>query len=225
MAGEKRRAFLTFDDGPVPATNEVLDVLRQQRVNATFFVNANKMEKQGELQYRVLRRMLTEGDSIGNHGYDHDPTSKKQYRASSVAAVKEDFTGNERRLSALFLRHNDKFPPCPVARLPGDGRTFPAFVEMITQTVRVPHAAWDYELAPNGVFGHVSFLNWQGIAGVAADHKGPPGVDDVILLHDAHWKGRSKQLAQAIAKLKETCNLLPLVPVPRGLRSIRYPRS
>ena len=219
----KKRVFLTFDDGPVAATAEVLDVLRDQKVSATFFLNANKLEKHGELQYRLLHRMLTEGHSLGNHGYDHDPTTKKQYNASSTDAVKEDFVVNDEKLKELFILHADTFPGFDVARLPGDGRTFASFVQMITQTLNMPHAAWDYEFAPNGVFKHVNHMNWQGITGVSADHKGLPKIDDIILLHDAHWKGKSALLAQVITTLKKECTILSLDPVPRGHRSIRYP--
>jgi peptidoglycan/xylan/chitin deacetylase (PgdA/CDA1 family) len=217
------RVYLTFDDGPVAATAEVLDVLRDQKVSATFFMNANKLNKRSDLQYQLLHRMVAEGHSFGNHGYDHDPTSKKEYKASSIDAVKEDFLENDRVLRSLFAERGQAFPGLPIARLPGDGRTFPEYVAMITNTLNLPHAAWNFEFAPNGIFTHVNFMNWQQISGVSADHVGLPKIDDIILLHDAHWRGRGALLAQVIATLKKSCTILSLDPLPRGHRSIRYP--
>jgi peptidoglycan/xylan/chitin deacetylase (PgdA/CDA1 family) len=219
----KSDVYLTFDDGPVVATGEVLDALRGQGVKATFFLCATALEGHEDLQYRILKRMLGEGHSFGNHGYDHDPTTKAEYRNSSVEAVKKDFTINERKLKNLFVRHGDGFPSFSVARLPGDGRTFPSYVDAIVRDLHLPHAVWDYEFAPNGIFSHVSHLDWQGVKGVAADHSGLPHAGDIVLLHDRHWKGRASLLAQLIGKVKQTHNILPLVPIPRGRRSIRYP--
>jgi peptidoglycan/xylan/chitin deacetylase (PgdA/CDA1 family) len=68
--------YLTFDDGPYPATAEVLDALRAGGVKATFFLCAKNLERDTELQYKLVKRMISEGHSLGNHGYDHDPMTK-----------------------------------------------------------------------------------------------------------------------------------------------------
>jgi peptidoglycan/xylan/chitin deacetylase (PgdA/CDA1 family) len=90
----KPTVYLTFDDGPYPATDEVLDVLRDEDVKATFFICAIHLERDRALQFRILRRMLGAGHSIGNHGYDHDPTKKREYLATTPDAVEGDFTKN-----------------------------------------------------------------------------------------------------------------------------------
>lgn len=218
-----KSVYLTFDDGPYAATQDVLDVMRDVGVKATFFLCAMNLERKGDIQHRLIKRMITEGHSLGNHGYDHDPMTKKGYQSSSTDAVKQDFTGNTERLKELFTRHGDVFPGFGVARLPGDGRTFPSFVQMITREVRLPHASWDFEFADNGRMAHINVANWQGVTGVAATGHGLPRPDDILLLHDLHWKGRREQLAALIRKLQETFKVVPLVPVPRGHRSIRYP--
>lgn len=59
---------LTFDDGPcTPQTAKVLDALQKHNVKATFFV-IGKNIKGNEL---VLKRIQTEGHSIGSHSYSH----------------------------------------------------------------------------------------------------------------------------------------------------------
>lgn len=64
---ETKRAFLTFDDGPSSNTSEILDILKQENVPATFFVLGNAVERQPEL----VKRAYQEGHYIANHGYSH----------------------------------------------------------------------------------------------------------------------------------------------------------
>ena len=59
---------LTFDDGPNAGTTpELLDVLERDHVRATFFVVGRAVPHHPEL----LRRMLRDGDEIGNHTQTH----------------------------------------------------------------------------------------------------------------------------------------------------------
>lgn len=59
---------LTFDDGPHRVyTGEVLDVLKDYRVPATFFCIGSEAEKYPE----VVRRIFAEGHTVGNHSYSH----------------------------------------------------------------------------------------------------------------------------------------------------------
>ncbi|MDA8228478.1 MAG: polysaccharide deacetylase family protein [Desulfitobacterium hafniense] len=65
---------LTFDDGPDPAfTIPILDILKQERVQATFFV----LGQTAKDNQRLLNRMISEGHEIGNHGYTHDYRGRK----------------------------------------------------------------------------------------------------------------------------------------------------
>jgi peptidoglycan/xylan/chitin deacetylase (PgdA/CDA1 family) len=63
------RVWLTFDDGPHPDhTATVLDVLRQNGIRATFFVQGLRVDGPGTA---LLRRMHDEGHRVGNHTYSH----------------------------------------------------------------------------------------------------------------------------------------------------------
>ena len=65
---EGRRVALTFDDGPAePFTGEILDILRERRVPATFFCCGKNVERHPSL----VRRMEAEGHAVGNHTYSH----------------------------------------------------------------------------------------------------------------------------------------------------------
>jgi peptidoglycan/xylan/chitin deacetylase (PgdA/CDA1 family) len=59
---------ITFDDGPNPdATPLILDALKRERVQCTFFVLGRHAERWPAL----VRRMADEGHQLGNHGYWH----------------------------------------------------------------------------------------------------------------------------------------------------------
>ncbi len=60
---------LTFDDGPSESTPEVLDLLAELGVRATFFVSGAAVERLPE----VARSIATAGHEIGSHGYSHTP--------------------------------------------------------------------------------------------------------------------------------------------------------
>lgn len=59
--------YLTFDDGPSPITEQVLDVLQERDIQATFFVLGQQVKRYPEL----AKRIVAEGHSIGNHSYNH----------------------------------------------------------------------------------------------------------------------------------------------------------
>lgn len=61
--------YLTFDDGPSQTTETVLDVLKQEKVPATFFVVA---AENNEKYLPVLERTVAEGHLIGLHSCSHE---------------------------------------------------------------------------------------------------------------------------------------------------------
>ncbi|MGC4044666.1 MAG: polysaccharide deacetylase family protein [Armatimonas sp.] len=58
---------LTFDDGPKPTTPTLLDALKENNLQGTFFVVGFQAEKRPEL----LRRMIADGHEIANHSFTH----------------------------------------------------------------------------------------------------------------------------------------------------------
>lgn len=60
-------AYLTFDDGPSNNTHEILDILKQNNIKATFFV----LGSQVEIFPETTNRIYNEGHYIANHGYSH----------------------------------------------------------------------------------------------------------------------------------------------------------
>ena len=66
-SSDKKRAFLTFDDGPSDVTPIILDTLKQENIKATFFVLGQRVEQKPDM----VKRMYDEGHFIANHGYSH----------------------------------------------------------------------------------------------------------------------------------------------------------
>ena len=65
---ETRKIALTFDDGPHPVyTEEMLKVLEQEQVPATFFLLGENAEQYGE----QVRMIAEQGHLIGNHTWRH----------------------------------------------------------------------------------------------------------------------------------------------------------
>ncbi|MCI9017972.1 MAG: polysaccharide deacetylase family protein [Lachnospiraceae bacterium] len=70
---EEKKIYLTFDcgfeNGNTPA---ILDALKKHNAPATFFIVGNYMETSPDL----VKRMASEGHTVGNHTYHHPDMSK-----------------------------------------------------------------------------------------------------------------------------------------------------
>ena len=65
---ETKRVFLTFDDGPSQNTNDILNILKDNNIKATFFVLGSQVEVFPE----TTNRIYNENHFIANHGYSHE---------------------------------------------------------------------------------------------------------------------------------------------------------
>ena len=63
----EQTVYLTFDDGPSPRTPEVLNILEEKGVKATFFV----VGQNDEQSYQWMRDIVEAGHTIGMHSYSH----------------------------------------------------------------------------------------------------------------------------------------------------------
>lgn len=86
---------LTFDDGPwnAPPSSQFVDVLERYHAVATFFEIGDQIHEY-DPGGGVERRMLADGDMIGNHTWTHpdmtqlDPGSQRQQLQETSAAIK-----------------------------------------------------------------------------------------------------------------------------------------
>lgn len=68
-----KKVYLTFDDGPSAYTDEILDILKEENVKASFFVVVNDDSNKDQ-----LRRIVSEGHTIAIHSASHN--YKKIYK-------------------------------------------------------------------------------------------------------------------------------------------------
>jgi peptidoglycan-N-acetylglucosamine deacetylase len=76
-----RTVALTFDDGPGEFTPQVLDILREKQVRATFFVLGHEVAQKPEM----LQAIVGAGHMVGNHSWSHDmPNPSSGWKASTL---------------------------------------------------------------------------------------------------------------------------------------------
>ena len=81
---KNKKVYLTFDDGPSIYTNDILDIMAEYNVKATFFVVGDKSKS----AKKIYKRIVDEGHAIGLHSYSHD--YRKIY--NSLEDFDKDFT-------------------------------------------------------------------------------------------------------------------------------------
>ena len=152
--------YLTFDDGPDPATTPALiDLLAEHSAHATFFLIGERVERHPD----IVRRLVAAGHGIGNHSYDHP-----KFDAIAPAAQDEQIERTDRLLSEFDGRAKHPFRP-PYGVLPA--------------SLIVRSALRGRQLA----YWSVDSLDYQQRSAdelVAILKSQPPRAGDVILMHD-----------------------------------------
>jgi peptidoglycan-N-acetylglucosamine deacetylase len=96
------RLALTFDDGPHPAfTDRLLEVLKRERVAATFFV----VGRQAQRYPTLLRSVARQGHELANHTFNHPnllrlPPDEVRRELDDTRRLIREFT----RQDTLFFR-------------------------------------------------------------------------------------------------------------------------
>lgn len=171
------RIALTFDDGPDRQTTPpILDELRKHDIKATFFVLGRQVKKNPEL----LRRIVAEGHTIGNHTYDHADLSdlneeqmRRELRSTQKAV--DDALGYHYPMVLMRPPYGDPYF--------GGSKALPVLQKVVGQERLFP-VLWTqdpsdylYDGYPQGVVKSVA----------RADAKGKERAQDqVLLLHDTH---------------------------------------
>ncbi|HEY4602410.1 MAG TPA: delta-lactam-biosynthetic de-N-acetylase [Cerasibacillus sp.] len=91
LSGEKY-IYLTFDNGYEQGyTADILDVLKKEKVPATFFVTGHYVKTASDL----IKRMVKEGHIIGNHSYTHPDFTTMSKTEMAYELIKLDKAVNE----------------------------------------------------------------------------------------------------------------------------------
>gem|GEM_PF-2404158 len=96
-----RHVYLTFDDGPSPNTNRILDLLARYGIRATFFLVGDHILDNEFMSYedaeRIVQRIHREGHYIGLHSMSH--VIARLYQSQNAA---ENFYNEMRELHELI---------------------------------------------------------------------------------------------------------------------------
>jgi peptidoglycan/xylan/chitin deacetylase (PgdA/CDA1 family) len=170
---------LTFDDGPGEDTEELLEVLGNLKVNATFFMIGHHVDRHP----RIARRVAEFGHEIGNHSYLHPillyrSAGETRGQIQRAQKIISETTG----VRPVFAR-----PPCGV-------RTrayFAATRELNLETVQWSDTGFDWK-----------HHDAERIARDAVRHA---RAGSIILLHDGDSAGKStrKQTIAAVPLIVE----------------------
>jgi len=119
-----KKLVLTFDDGPWPTTTpKVLDALKHECVQATFFLLGRNIAAHPQ----IARRELAEGHSIGTHTYSH-PLLSRLPSAKALAEVDRGIAAEEFALYGV----RRSVPTSPFFRFPGFAST-PALLDELNR--------------------------------------------------------------------------------------------
>lgn len=102
-SNEKKAIALSFDDGPHPRyTDEILDILKEYNIKATFFVLGLHAESYPD----IILRQVEEGHEIGNHSYSHINMKK-----ATKKAIKEEYDRTQEIIYSITKTKPKLFRP------------------------------------------------------------------------------------------------------------------
>jgi peptidoglycan-N-acetylmuramic acid deacetylase len=99
----QKELYLTFDNGYENGyTVKILDILKEKKVPAVFFVTGHYIKDQPEL----LKRMAAEGHLIGNHSWSHPDVTRisNEKLKDELAKVKQEVAQVTGQKEMQFLR-------------------------------------------------------------------------------------------------------------------------
>ena len=118
--GEKI-CYLTFDDGPTRnITPQILEILKEKDVKATFFV----LGKLAEVNPDILKREKNEGHLIANHTYSHDYA----YLYTNPENLIKDINKNQEMLNNILGEELSK-----IIRFPGGSFNKKSFQKRVNE--------------------------------------------------------------------------------------------
>lgn len=206
-----REIYLTFDDGPSIYTDEILDILDEYGVKATFFV-VGKEDWQYE---RMYRRIVRDGHTLGIHSFSH----KYWEIYDSVSAFAQDM---ERMQS--YLKDITGISP-ELIRFPGGSSNQVSKTDMQDIIEYVEESGFTYfDWNISSMDASSKMLPVQEIVKNCTEI--PKSYKEaVILMHDAQDKKTTVEaLPIIIEKLQEQENTV-LLPITEDTKPVQHVKA
>ena len=209
-----KKVYLTFDDGPSSNTDQILDILKDYDVKATFFV----VGKTDERSVKAYQRIVEEGHTLAMHSYSH--------KYDEIYESKEAFARDLNSLQEYLYETTGVWSR--IYRFPGGSSNTVSKVDM-------------QELIEYLTDIGITYFDWNVASGDAVSRTLPAetivnnclsGIEkqkeSVILMHDASNKGTTiEALPQIIEAIQEQgdAELLPITDETVPVQHIAAPEK
>lgn len=202
------KVYLTFDDGPSSHTNQILDILAEYDVKATFFVVGKEEE-----EYRALyKRIVEEGHTLAMHSYSH--------RYNEIYQSVESYSADLRRLQEFLYDVTGVW--CRYCRFPGGSSNTVSRVDM-------------HELIAYLDEQDISYFDWNISSGDASSaYISPDNIvrnctanlyeyeEAIILMHDAYEKRTTVEALPALIEAIQAMEDTKIVPITDDTELIHH---
>ena len=192
---DKKYVFLTFDDGPSPNTEKILDILKEKDVKATFFVLGSTLESNDKSK-EILKRCITEGNAIGNHTYSHDPKKLYPHQRVDYNLYLNEFNKTNDLLKGILGSDFDsrvtRMPEGRCSRVYYKDSNLPAFEEMLKNN-NIIDIDW------NSLNSDADGKNYTVEGLLENSKRDSKGLNQIVfLMHDAAAKSKTVQMLPAL---------------------------
>jgi peptidoglycan-N-acetylglucosamine deacetylase len=187
VSGSAKTIYLTYDDGPNPsATPELLDLLKEKNVRATFFLIDNYIN---ETTAPIVRRIFEEGHAVGQH------TGRRWLFLRSPSYITKTLDDAARK-----IEHFAGQRPCRLFRPHAGWRS----LAMIRGATRAGYkiAGW-------------SWMSWDWVGfrkrtgeRVASQVVGHAAPGKIIVIHDGHHKNPRADRRYAVEATRQLIDQL-----------------
>ena len=206
-----RKVYLTFDDGPSIYTEQILDVLKEYHVKATFFV----VGKTDSRYDAVYKRIVEEGHTLGMHSFSH--------KYNEIYDSEEAFAKDLETLRN-FLKEKTGVE-CTFSRFPGGSSNTVSNVDMnrlITYLNEQGITYFDWNISSGDAkSGYISKNQIIRNSTESLENY----EDAVILLHDSGERRETVEaLPELIEKIQEMENTV-LLPISEDTKLIQHIKS
>ena len=197
----KRVVYLTFDDGPSTTnTPQILDILDQYNVKATFFV-LGKMLEAGNGEKDVLKDIAENGHAIANHTYGHVYAYLYPNGTMNVDNIVSDVEKNNDIMKEIL---GDDFST-RVIRFPGGYWSWEGRTPMRDKMIETGYCNIDWNALNEDAQGAVKTADeLVQKTKENIERLGPDADSVVLLMHDTYGKEETvKALPQIIEYLQD----------------------
>ena len=207
--GDTHYVYLTFNSVPGDNTEAILDVLAQQKVKATFFVEGTVEVGTSE----VYQRIVEEGHTIGMHSYSN------QY--SLIYSSKDAFESDYKKISDYIYELTGK--RSKFYRFPGgSGNTINnvSMTELVSvlNKEKITYFDWNVSAGDNANTYTVQEIHDNVLKGVSKYKT------SVVLMHDDNGKSTTVEaLGSLIEKLKNQGAVV--LPIDENTKVIQHMKA